>query len=105
MKAIIRYCLLYLALTSNAQAIGLGVVDASNTYSSVGYTIGTGATLGSVVALDSEWLLTAAHVVDELPAFIIMGDPNTGAEGIYIFIEQVIFTMTMFPVNSTTIWR
>ena len=90
MKAIIRYCLLYLALTSNAQAIGLGVVDASNTYSSVGYTIGTGGTLGSVVALDSEWLLTAAHVVDEPPALIIMGDPNTGAEGIYFFVEQVI---------------
>ena len=92
MKAIIRYCLLYLALTSNAQAIFLGTVDASNTYSSVGYTIGTGGTLGSVVALDSEWLLTAAHVVDDPPALIIMGDPNPGgAEGVYFFIEQVIF--------------
>jgi hypothetical protein len=90
MKAIIRYCFLYLALTSNAQAIVLGTVDASNTYSSVGYTIGTGGTLGGVVALNSEWLLTAAHVVDEAPTFIIMGDPNTGAEGVYFFIEQVI---------------
>lgn len=90
MKAIIRYGLLYLALTSNAQAVSLGTVDLLNTYSSVGYTIGTSGTLGSVVALDSEWLLTAAHVVEEPPAFIIMGDPNTGAEGIYIFIDQVI---------------
>lgn len=91
MKAIIRYFLLCLALTSNAHAISVGVVDETNIYSSVGYTLGTGGTLGSVVALDPQWLLTAAHVVDLPPAFIIMGDPNPGgAEGIYIFIEQVI---------------
>ena len=89
-KKIIRYCFLCLALTSNAQAIVLGSIDASNTYSSVGYLVGSGGTLGSVVALDSQWMLTAAHVVDDSPAFIVMGDPNTGAEGVYFFIEQVI---------------
>jgi secreted trypsin-like serine protease len=89
-KKIIRYCFLCLALTSNAQAIVLGSIDASNTYSSVGYLVGSGGTLGSVVALDSQWMLTAAHVVDDSPAFIVMGDPNTGAEGVYFFIDQVI---------------
>ena len=90
MKAIIRYFLLYLALTSNAQAIVGGTVDMLNTYSSVGYTLGTTGALGSVVALDPEWLLTAAHVVEEPPAFLVMGDPVSGAEGFYLFIEQVI---------------
>jgi len=97
MKTIIRYFLLYLALTSNAQAISLGTVDTLNTYSSVGYTIGTSGTLGSVVALDSQWLLTAAHVVDQAPAFVVMGDPNTGAEGIYIYIDQVITHYNYVP--------
>jgi len=51
--------------------------------------------LGSVVALDSNWVLTAAHVVDDTespPVVLIMGDPNpdTNAEGIYIYIDQVI---------------
>jgi hypothetical protein len=90
MKAIIRYFLLYLALTSNAQAIVGGTEDVFNTYSSVGYTLGTAGTLGSVVALDPQWVLTAAHVVDEPPAFLVMGDPFAGTEGLYFFIDQVI---------------
>jgi len=57
----------------------------------VGYTVGTAGTLGSVVAIDQNWVLTAAHVVEDQPAFLIMGDPNTpGAEGVYFLIEQVI---------------
>ena len=90
MRAIIRYFLLYLVLTSNVHAIVAGTVDDSNIYSSVGYTLGTSGALGSVVALDPQWVLTAAHVVEEPPAFLIMGDPYAGTEGIYIFIEEVI---------------
>ena len=90
MKAIIRYFLLYLSLTSNVHAIVFGTNDADNIYSSVGYSLGTGGALGSVVALDPYWVLTAAHVVEDPPAFLIMGDPYTGAEGIYFLIDQVI---------------
>ena len=90
MRAIIRYFLLYLALTSNVHAIALGTDDVTNIYSSVGYTLGTGGALGSVVALDQNWVLTAAHVVEEPPAFLVMGDPFAGTEGLYIFIEEVI---------------
>jgi hypothetical protein len=90
MKAIISYFLLYLALISNAHAIVMGTVDASNTYSSVGYTIADGA-LGSVVALDQSWLLTAAHVVEGASSFlVVMGDPVAETEGLYFFIDQVI---------------
>ena len=39
MRTILRYFLLYLALTSNVNAITLGTVDDSNMYSSVGYTV------------------------------------------------------------------
>lgn len=90
MRAIIRYFLLYLALTSNAHAIVLGTIDADNIYSSVGYTLTTAGGLGSVVALDSNWVLTAAHVVESDPALLVMGNSFTGAEGAYIFFEEVI---------------
>lgn len=50
----------------------------------------TAGALGSIVALDPNWVLTAAHVVESPPAFLIMGDPNTGAEGVYLYIDQVI---------------
>ena len=90
MRAIIRYFLLYLVLTTNVHAIVAGTVDDSNIYSSVGYTLGTSGALGSVVALDPQWVLTAAHVVEEPPSFLIMGDPFAGTEGLYIFIEEVI---------------
>jgi hypothetical protein len=94
-RTIIRYFLLYLALTSNVHAIVLGTVDDGNIYSSVGYTLTAGGALGSVVALDPNWVLTAAHVVDDPespPVVLIMGDPNpdTNAEGIYIYIDKVI---------------
>jgi hypothetical protein len=52
MRAIIRYFLIYLALTSNVHAIVLGTIDEDNIYSSVGYTLTSGGGLGSVVALD-----------------------------------------------------
>jgi len=95
MRTIIRYFLLYLALTSNVHAIVLGTVDDGNIYSSVGYTLTAGGALGSVVALDPNWVLTAAHVVDDPespPVVLVMGDPNsdTNAEGLYIYIDQVI---------------
>jgi hypothetical protein len=95
MRAIIRYFLLYLAFTSNAHAIVLGTDDVLNTYSSVGYIVTTGGGLGSVVALDPYWVLTAAHVVEDDPVFFVMGDPNpsaegTTAEGLYYTIDQVI---------------
>ncbi len=90
MRAIIRCVLLYLAFTSNVHAIVLGMVDTNNTYSSVGYTLTTAGGFGSVVALDPNWVLTAAHVVESAPALMVMGDPNTGAEGVYIFFDQVI---------------
>jgi len=90
MRAIIRYFLLYLALTSNVHAIALGTIDENNIYSSVGYTLTTAGGLGSVVALDPNWVLTAAHVVESAPALLVMGDSFTGAEGAYIFIEEVI---------------
>jgi hypothetical protein len=90
MRTIIRYFLLYLALTTNVHAIVLGTVDEGNIYSSVGYTVTAAGALGSVVALDPYWVLTAAHVVQSDPAFLIMGDPNSGAEGIYIFFDKVI---------------
>ena len=94
-RAIVGSCLLLLALASNLNAIVLGTDDVLNTYSSVGYTLTTGGALGGVVALDPYWVLTAAHVVDvpeSSPAALIMGDPNpdTNAEGIYIYVDQVI---------------
>jgi hypothetical protein len=90
MRAITRYFLLYLAFTSNVHAIVLGTVDEFNTYSSVGYTLTTAGGLGNVVALDQNWVLTAAHVVGSAPALLVMGDSFTGAEGAYIFFEEVI---------------
>jgi hypothetical protein len=90
MRAIIRYFLLYSVFTSNVHAIVLGTDDVLNAYSSVGYALTTAGALGSVVALDSNWVLTAAHVVESDPALLVMGDPNTGAEGAYIFFEEVI---------------
>jgi secreted trypsin-like serine protease len=66
------------------------MVDTKNTYSSVGYTLTTAGGFGSVVALDPYWVLTAAHVVESDPALMVMGDPNTGAEGAYFFFDQVI---------------
>ena len=90
MRAIIRYCLLYLAFTSNVHAIALGTNDVLNTYSSVGYTLTTAGGLGSVVALDPYWVLTAAHVVESTPALLVMGDPFAGTEGAYIFFEEII---------------
>jgi len=93
MKTIVRYFLIYLALTSNVNAIVLGTVDEGNIYSSVGYTLTTSGAFGSVVALDPNWVLTAAHVVANLgetdSVLLIMGDPNTGAEGAYI-ADQII---------------
>ena len=106
MKATMRYCLLFLVLTSNAHAVSVGVVDELNDYSSVGFTIGTGGSLGSVVALDSQWLLTAAHVVDSPPAFVIMGDPNTVARKASTFLSnRLLLTLTMSLVSFTMIWR
>ena len=92
MRAIIRYFLIYLALTSNVHAIVFGSDDVLNTYSSVGYTLTTAAGLGSVVALDPNWVLTAAHVVDSAaPGLLVMGNPNPGgAEGAYFLFDQVI---------------
>jgi hypothetical protein len=63
-------------------------VDGSNAYSSVGYTF-TGTALGSVVAIDPYWVLTAAHVVETGTLYLVMGDPITGAEGLYL-PDQVI---------------
>ena len=90
MRAIIRYFVLYLALSSSAHAIVLGTEDTLNTYSSVGYTIGATGASGSVVALSPEWVLTAAHVVEDGTSFVVMGAPYTGAEGLYFLIDQVI---------------
>jgi hypothetical protein len=90
MRAIIRYFLLYLALTSNVHAIVLGAIDEDNIYSSAGYTLTTAGGLGSVVALDSNWVLTAAHVVESDPALLVMGDSFAGTDGVYIFFEEVI---------------
>jgi hypothetical protein len=88
--------ILYLAPTSSIHAITSGTDDVFNTYSSVGYTMGTAGALGSVVALDPYWALTAAHVVEDSPAFLIMGDPIAETEGVYIF-EQVIFHPDYVP--------
>jgi Trypsin len=90
MRAIIRCVLLCLAFTSNAHAIVLGSDDASNTYSSVGYTLTTAGGLGSVVALTPNWVLTAAHVVESDPALLVMGNPFKGTEGVYFFFDKVI---------------
>ncbi len=89
MKRLGRCAAFSLALSSNVHAITAGTVDADNTYSSVGYTL-TGTGLGSVVALDPFWVLTAAHVVETNPVLLVMGDPNTGAEGLYFFFDDVI---------------
>lgn len=95
MKSIIRYVVIYLVFNSSAYAIVDGSVDGSNTYSSVGYTITAAGGLGSLVVLDSNWVLTAAHVLDDAaPAFLVLGNPNDdappGAEGLYFFIEQTV---------------
>jgi len=89
MKGLVRCAAFSLALSSNVHAITAGTVDADNTYSSVGYTL-TGTGLGSVVALDPYWVLTAAHVVETDPILLVMGDPNSGAEGLFFFFDQVI---------------
>ncbi|MCG3143225.1 MAG: hypothetical protein HONDAALG_00565 [Gammaproteobacteria bacterium] len=92
MKRLVRCAAFTLALSSNVHAITVGTVDADNTYSSVGWVL-TGTGLGSVVALDPFWVLTAAHVVDAtdpaLPLALVMGDPNTGAEEFYISDEII----------------
>ena len=88
MRAIIRYFLIYMALTSNVHAIVFGTDDVLNTYSSVGYTITTAGGLGSVVALDQNWILTAAHVVESDPALLVMGDSFSGTEGVYFFFRR-----------------
>ena len=90
MRLIIRCAALYLAISSSAQAIVMGTDDISNTYSSVGYTLTSGGALGSVVALTPNWILTAAHVVEDAPALVVMGDAFAGTEGAYIFFDQVI---------------
>lgn len=90
MRTTIRSVLLYLVFTSNVHAIVLGTVDTGNLYSSVGYTLTSGGGFGSVVALDSNWVLTAAHVVESAPSLMVMGDPNQGTEGAYFFFDQVI---------------
>jgi hypothetical protein len=88
MKTLIRCSACCLALSSNAHAITSGTVDGSNAYSSVGYTF-TGTALGSVVAIDPFWVLTAAHVVETGTLYLVMGDPITGAEGLYL-PDQII---------------
>jgi hypothetical protein len=88
MRAIIRCALFYLASTSGAHAIVLGTVDDDNLYSSVGYAF-TSTGFGSVVALDPNWVLTAAHVVESDPLLMVMGDAF-GAEGFYIGFDEVI---------------
>ena len=100
MKSIFRLCVVYLALNSTAQAIVNGKVDVGNVYSSVGYTFGLSGAFGSVVAIDSHWVLTAAHVVDALPTppgigdpFVVLGDPIALTEGVYGFsfaLEEII---------------
>jgi secreted trypsin-like serine protease len=89
MRAIIHCVLLYLAFTPSVHAIVLGTVDVDNTYSSVGYTLTSAGGFGSVVALDPNWILTAAHVVESPPALMVMGDAF-GAEGFYIYFDEVI---------------
>ncbi len=89
MKTLIRCSVCCLALSSNVHAITAGSVDADNTHSSVGYTF-TGTSLGSVVALDPYWVLTAAHVVEAGTLFLVVGDPNTGAEGLYLPGQVII---------------
>ena len=90
MRNIIRCVFIYLAFNSYAHAIVLGSVDTFNTYSSVGYTLTGSGGFGSVVALDQNWVLTAAHVVESDPLFMVMGNPNNGAEGLYAFFDEVI---------------
>ncbi len=89
MKTITRCVLFYLAVSSNVHAIVLGSEDTSNIYSSVGYTL-TDSGLGSVVVLDSNWVLTAAHVVESAPALMVLGDADAGTEGIYFLFDEVI---------------
>ncbi|MGD2053033.1 MAG: S1 family peptidase [Gammaproteobacteria bacterium] len=90
MKAVIRCILLYMAFTPSVYAIVLGSVDENNKYSSVGYTLTTAGGLGSVVALDPHWVLTAAHVAESAPALMVMGDSFAGTEGVYFYFDQVI---------------
>lgn len=98
MKRFIRGAACCLALSSNAHAIVSGTVDADNIYSPVGYTLTGSGSLGSVVALDPLWVLTAAHVVDAAdPLLLVMGDPNSGAEGLYLYFDQVIIHPDYVP--------
>ena len=90
MRTITRCALLFLVFTSSAHAIVLGIDDTTNKYSSVGYTLTSAGGLGSVVALDSNWVLTAAHVVEAAPLFLVMGDAVNGSEGLYLLFDDVI---------------
>jgi len=90
MKLITRCAVLYFAISSSAHAIVMGTDDTSNIYSSVGYTITSGGALGSVVALTPNWVLTAAHVVEDAPALMVMGDAYSGTEGVYFYFDEVI---------------
>ena len=89
MKTYLRCFLIFLALNANAHSITLGAVDILNKYSSVGYTL-TATGLGSVVALDPHWVLTAAHVVEGDPLLLVMGDSSLGTEGFYLFFDEVV---------------
>jgi hypothetical protein len=104
MRAIIRCVLFYLASTSGVHAIVLGTVDTDNLYSSVGYTLTSAGGFGSVVALDSNWVLTAAHVVESDPALMVMGDAF-GAEGFYIFLTKLLSTLITCRASFMTIWH
>ncbi len=110
MKLILRLCIVYLAMNASAHAVVNGEVDVGNVYSSVGYVFGTSemsGAFGSVVAIDSQWVLTAAHVVDTLPSppvggnpLLILGDPVAGTEGIYGFpfaLEEIILHPDYVP--------
>ncbi len=107
MKSIIRLLVLYLALSSAAHAIVDGAIDVNNTYSSVGYTGTLGGAFGSLVAIDSSWVLTAAHVVAvdvptgvlnppvDSPVFMVLGNPQQAdpfgpGEQFFIFFDEVI---------------
>jgi secreted trypsin-like serine protease len=90
MKAITRCVLFYLAVSSNVHAIVLGSEDSTNIYSSVGYTLTIDGGFGSVVALDSNWVLTAAHVVESAPGLMVLGDAFAGTEGAYFLFDEVI---------------
>lgn len=93
---------LLFGLNSSILAVVGGTEDLLNSYSSVGYVVtsnGISLSLGSVVALDANWVLTAAHVVDDPafpPSFLVMGDPN-GTEGVYFNDLPVIIHPDYVP--------